>query len=172
MHLDITCAGLYICHNTWSELYGVLSSSCSCCCCCCCCRLDKLKGQKFFSTSPQHTHEHYMQVRRAASSSWSAPVVGTNASACRGLTLCFQQLVYCCNKQQRSGRCVVYVLCVSAAYSWPVELVTVGSSSSTLYGCRLHGCVSALRSVACRSQPVRVEPTRCAVHQSTHTSAC
>jgi hypothetical protein len=26
------------------------------------CRLDKLKGQKFFSTSPQHTHEHYMQV--------------------------------------------------------------------------------------------------------------
>jgi hypothetical protein len=29
-------------------------------------RLDKLKGQKFFSTSPQHTHEHYMQVRYTA----------------------------------------------------------------------------------------------------------
>ncbi|WIA40888.1 hypothetical protein OEZ86_004551 [Tetradesmus obliquus] len=26
--------------------------------------LDKLKGQQFFSTSPQHTHEHYMQVVR------------------------------------------------------------------------------------------------------------
>lgn len=24
--------------------------------------LDKLQGQNFFSESPQHTHEHYLQV--------------------------------------------------------------------------------------------------------------
>jgi hypothetical protein len=41
--------------------------------------LDKLHGQEFFSEHPQHTHEHYLQVRsgvgqrhgRCASAGWA-----------------------------------------------------------------------------------------------------
>jgi hypothetical protein len=37
--------------------------------------LDKLQGQNFFSESPQHTHEHYLQVTVPASAATATSTV-------------------------------------------------------------------------------------------------